>query len=162
MEKQRLLLGVLVLTTGCMQLPSGPSVAVMPAPGKPFDLFVNEEGQCRHYAEQQTGLSPQQGADQSLVTGAGVGTVVGAAAGTAIGAAVGHVGTGAMIGGATGMFEGSAIGAGNGYRSAYAIQQRYDIAYEQCMYAKGNQIPGFPVVYSPSAVPPPPLMAPPR
>ena len=37
----------------------GPSIAVMPAPGKPFDLFVGEEALCRRYAEQQVAISPQ-------------------------------------------------------------------------------------------------------
>jgi peptidoglycan hydrolase-like protein with peptidoglycan-binding domain len=40
------------------------------------------------------------------------------------------------------------------------IQQRYDVAYSQCMYSKGDQVPGFqPVVAEPApayAPPPPP------
>jgi hypothetical protein len=24
-----------------------------------------------------------------------------------------------------------------------SLQQRYDLAYAQCMYARGNQVPGF-------------------
>jgi hypothetical protein len=58
MRPKALLISVLVIITGCAGVPLGPSVAVMPAPGKPFDLFVSEESLCRHYAEQQVGISP--------------------------------------------------------------------------------------------------------
>jgi len=37
----------LMLLAGCTSVPLGPSVAVMPAPGKPFDLFVQEEAMCQ-------------------------------------------------------------------------------------------------------------------
>jgi hypothetical protein len=148
---------VLIFLAGCAHLPLGPSVAVMPAPGKPFDLFMSEESLCRRYAEQQVGVSPQQAAQTSVVTGAAVGTAIGAAAGGAIGAAVGHPGPGAAAGAGTGLLAGSAAGSNAGYRASWTLQRRYDIAYQQCMYAKGNQVPGFPVTYTP---PPPPPAAP--
>ena len=31
---------------------------------------------------------------------------------------------------------------GGGSDSSWMIQRRYDIAYQQCMYTRGNQIPG--------------------
>ena len=31
---------------GCATAPSGPRVAVMPAPGKPFEVFVEEDKLC--------------------------------------------------------------------------------------------------------------------
>ena len=34
------------------------------------------------------------------------------------------------------------MGSNAGAASEYQLQRRYDIAYQQCMYAKGNQIPG--------------------
>lgn len=147
------------LLTGCAQLPLAPSVAVMPAPGKPFDLFMAEESLCRRYAEQQVGLSPQQAVEKNVATGAAAGTAIGAAAGGAIGAAAGHPGPGAAIGAGTGLLAGSAAGTSAGYGASWTLQRRYDIAYQQCMYAKGNQIPGFPAVYTP---PPPPPPSPPR
>jgi len=161
MRPNAILISVLVLLTGCAELPLGPSVAVMPAPGKPFDLFVSEEAICRHYAEQQVGISPQQATKNSTVTGAVAGTALGAAAGGAIGAAVGHPGPGAAVGAGTGLLTGSAVGANAGYGASWTIQRRYDIAYQQCMYAKGNQIPGFPAAYTlapplPSRPSPPP------
>ena len=33
----------LVLLGACAQIPNGPSVAVMPPPGKPFDLLVDDD-----------------------------------------------------------------------------------------------------------------------
>ena len=106
MRPKAILISVLVLLTGCAEVPLGPSVAVMPAPGKPFDLFVSEEGLCRSYADQQVGISPQQALQNSTVTGAVAGTALGAAAGGAIGAAVGSPGPGAAIGAGTGLLTG--------------------------------------------------------
>ena len=40
------------LLAACAQIPNGPSVAVMPPPGKPFDLFVADDHLCRGYATQ--------------------------------------------------------------------------------------------------------------
>src|SRR2546425_1249536 len=44
-----------VLLAACAQIPNGPSVAVMPPPGKPFDLFVADDQLCRNYATQAIG-----------------------------------------------------------------------------------------------------------
>ena len=41
----------------------------------------------------------------------------------------------------------------------WAVQMRYDNAYMQCMYLKGNQVPGFAGTYR-RAVPPPPSYTP--
>ena len=109
MRPQAILISVLVILMGCAGVPLGLSVAVMPAPGKPFDLFVSEESICRHYAEQQVGISPQQATQNSTATGAVAGTALGAAAGGAIGAAVGHPGPGAAVGAGTGLLTGSAL-----------------------------------------------------
>jgi hypothetical protein len=59
-----------------------------------------------------------------------------------------------------GLLFGLASGSDAGYAGGYALQRRYDTAYEQCMYAKGNQIPGFAPYYAPAA-PPPPASVPP-
>jgi hypothetical protein len=146
-------ISALVVLAGCAQLPLGPSVAVMPTPGKPFDLFVGEEALCRHYADQQVGISPQQAVANSTITGAAAGAALGAAAGGAIGAAFGSPGPGAAVGAGTGLLTGSAVGANAGYGASWTIQRRYDIAYQQCMYAKGNQIPGFPTAYATPPLP---------
>lgn len=36
-------LTLLALLAGCASLPDGPRVAVMPAPNKPFDVFVADD-----------------------------------------------------------------------------------------------------------------------
>ena len=50
-----------------------------------------------------------------------------------------------------GLLAGSAIGAGESSRSGYrCFRRRYDVAYEQCMYAKGNLLPGQRIPYNAS------------
>jgi hypothetical protein len=92
-----LLLGLL---SACTVLPTGPNVLVLPAVGKPMDLFQVEESECRAYAQQQLRGAPAQAASTTV------------------------------------------------------LQVQYDRAYVQCMYAKGNVVPGM---GTPGAsVPPPP------
>lgn len=148
----------LILLSACATLPNGPRVAVMPAPGKPFDLFVAEDRQCRAFAEQSIGTAPQDLAAQNVVNNAVVGTAVGAAVG-----ALGGGGRGAATGAAVGMVAGTASGAGQANYAGADAQRRYDIAYQQCMYAKGNQLPGYgyrqapaPTSATPYYYPPPP------
>ena len=133
---------ILIGLSGCATMPLGPRVAVMPAVGKPLDVFVGDDHSCRSFAEYQTGGSAQEAADNSLVNSGLVGTVIGAAAGTAIGALAGNIGVGAIAGAGLGALQGTAMGAEAGYHSGRAVQQQYDIAYQQCMYAKGNQVAG--------------------
>ena len=96
-----LLLG-LGLLSACTVAPTGPNVLVLPAVGKPMDVFQAEEGECRSYAQQQLGGTPEQTA------------------------------------------------------STRWLQVRYDRAYVQCMYAKGNVVPGVVVAPGASMAPPPP------
>ena len=138
-----------VVASGCATIPTGPSVMVLPGSGKPFEQFQADDGLCRQWALQQCGIPPGDAATQSGVTSAVVGTVVGAALGAAIGAAAGNPALGAGVGAGAGLLGGSAIGANTAYASGTAVQQRYDIAYQQCMYAKGNQIPA--IVQAPRA-----------
>ena len=156
-----LLLFAAVVLSGCATMPTGPMVPVLPGPGKPFEVFMADDTLCRQWAQQQIGgASPSQTANQNLATGATVGTLVGAAMGAAIGAATGNVAAGAAIGGGAGLLGGTATGSNAGAASEYQLQRRYDIAYQQCMYAKGNQIPGVgrrpSRLYAPPPPPPPP------
>ncbi len=132
---------VLVLA-GCATIPTGPSVMVLPPPGKPFEQFQADDAICRQWAAQQIGVTPQEAANQSTATGAIVGTAVGAGLGAAIGSVSGSAGAGAAIGAASGLLVGTATGANEGRIYGWRAQRRYDIAYLQCMYAMGNQIPG--------------------
>ncbi len=149
---------MLLVVAGCASLPTGPSVRVMPAPGKTWEQFQADDAVCRNWSARQTGLSPQQAAGQDTVTGAAVGSVIGAGVGAVLGAASGNPGAGAAIGAGSGLLLGTAAGANAGELSGWEAQQRYDIAYEQCMYARGNQVPGVTVTRTRRflSVPPPP------
>lgn len=128
----------------CATMPSGPSVMSLPGDNKSFEEFRTDDAACRQYAyEQIGGVTAQQAAQKSATTSAVVGTVLGAAAGAAIGSASGDMGAGAAIGGGAGLLYGSAVGSSYAYGSYYEAQRRYDHAYLQCMYAKGNQVPGY-------------------
>jgi uncharacterized protein YcfJ len=140
--------------TGCATIPVGPSVAVMPGPGKPFDQFNADNAICKEFANQQIGANPNDVAREQVVTGAAAGAVLGAASGALMGH--GHDSPAGPMAGA-GLIVGSAAGANAANQSTMTLQRRYDIAYQQCMYAKGNQIPGYasPRIISPPPPPPP-------
>lgn len=141
---------------GCATVPTGPSVMVLPPSDKPFEEFQADDAACRQYAyESVGGVTGQQAAQNAAVSSAVVGTALGAGAGALIGSASGNVGAGAAIGAGTGLILGSAAGTGYASGSYYEMQRRYDIAYMQCMHAKGNLIPGV-RRSRPQRTPPPP------
>jgi hypothetical protein len=41
---------VLASLTACVSAPTGPTVAIMPREGKPFEVFQQEDQQCRGFA----------------------------------------------------------------------------------------------------------------
>ena len=155
------ILGATMLIAACATLPSGPSVVVMPGTGKTFDAFQADDRSCRAFSHSQAGgKTAQQAATESVQKSA----LTGAALGAAFGAAVGG-GEGAAVGAASGLLVGGAVGNSAGLASAGAVQQQYDAAFIQCMYAKGNRVPVSGQLaneYSKAAYPPPPpLTAPP-
>ncbi|MBE0619080.1 MAG: hypothetical protein IH605_00655 [Burkholderiales bacterium] len=130
------LASVLVLGA-CASLPPGPSVQSLPGSGKTFDQFRADDADCRSYASTQSGgQNANDAAVDSGVRSAAVGTVLGALAGAALG---GHHGAG--VGAGVGLLAGGVAGTSAGQESAYTVQQRYDNAYVQCMYAKGERVP---------------------
>jgi phage tail tape-measure protein len=151
----------LLVLGACTTIPNGPSVMVMPGAGKSFDQFRADDADCRQYAQSQIGgATANDAAITSGMESAAVGTAVGALAGAAMG---GHQGAGAGAG--VGLLAGSAMGANAGQASGNALQRRYDIAYMQCMYAKGDSVPASPQSTSGrqrrSSMPPQPYTAPP-
>ncbi len=152
---------MLLVLSGCATLPTGPSVMVLPAPGKPFDVFRSEDATCRMYASQQIGMSPQETVNRNTVTDAALGTVLGAGLGAAIGAISGNAGTGAAVGAGSGLLAGTLAGSSSGQVYGWEAQHRYDISYQQCMYAQGNQIPGMVERRSRTYAAPPPPPPPP-
>ena len=128
---------------GCATVPTGPNVMVMPGPQKTFDQFQADQASCQQYASASIGgSSAAANAQTSAADSAVVGTLLGAAAGAAIGAATGNAGAGRHGVPAPGLLFGSAAGANAAGYSYADSQRRYDIAYSQCMYARGNQLPG--------------------
>ena len=145
--------------TACATVPTGPSVMVLPPTGKSFEQFQTEDYICQQWARQQIGLSPQETVNRNTATSAVVGTAIGAGLGAAIGSVSGDMGSGAAIGAGTGLLFGTASGAESGRLYGWEAQHRFDIAYMQCMYAKGNLIPGVTTrsrQMQPTIPPPPP------
>lgn len=144
-----LLLGAAVLLlSACAHVPTGPGVGVMPAPGKPLEVFRQDDRTCRAFAARSVGTDASDASTTSLLESAALGTGLGAAAGALIGG-----GRGAGEGAAFGALAGTAVGASEANKTGRTIQHRYDIAYEQCMYSHGNLLPG----QSASSYVPPPL-----
>ncbi len=142
------------LLSACAQMPVGPSVAVMPAPNKPFDVFIEDDTLCRAWAARNVGSDGQNQAANQMAATTVTGVVLGALAGAAI-----DGNRGAGNGAAAGLILGAGVGANQGNAVAWNAQVRYDGAYQQCMYAKGNVVPGYypaGVVYSAAPNPPPP------
>jgi hypothetical protein len=137
-----------LLLAACAQTPMGPTVAVMPSPGKPFGEFQADNAMCKQHAEQAV-AGQAENANWRGVGAAALTTALGAGLGAAIGG-----GRGAGIGAASGALGGAGIGAMTSDNANMTIQQRYDVAFSQCMYARGNQVPGF-VPNAPVAAPPP-------
>ena len=134
---------------GCAATPMGPMVQVMPGPGKPFAEFQADDASCRNFAAGQV-AGQAQAVNQNAVGGAVLGTVLGAGLGAAIGG-----GRGAAIGAASGAGLGTAYGANATAYQQGGIQMQYDGAYAQCMYSRGDQVPGYapPVSYAPASYP---------
>lgn len=120
---------------GCAPMPVGPTVAVMPAPNKPFEIFMQDDQLCRGWAAHAIGQPGYDAAAQQLVGSTVTGAVIGALAGAAVG---GHhsAGTGAAVG----TLIGGTVGANQSAVTGWNAQRSYDIAYQQCMYSKGNVV----------------------
>jgi hypothetical protein len=162
-------LGAALVLGACASVPSGPSVLVLPGSNKSFEQFRADEQDCRQYASSQLGgTTPDQAAIDSAAKSAVVGTAIGAVAGGIIDGR-----SGAAFGAGTGLLFGSMAGAGASQSSARNAQWRYDVGYQQCMYAKGHKVPvaasqsrtepGRPRrgAYPPPPPPPPPGSPPP-
>src|SRR5579859_4420548 len=159
MKRSSCIAGVtaLAMLAGCATPPMGPMVGVLPGPNKAPQAFQDDDMTCRGYAQQMT-AGQAQAANNQAVGSAVLGTVLGAGLGAAIGG-----GRGAAIGAAGGAVAGTAYGANGSQYAQGGIQRQYDVAYQQCMYSRGNQVAGYgggPRAYGPPpqqgyAAPPP-------
>lgn len=119
------------LLGGCATEPLGPTVPVMPAQGKSMETFQQDEGYCEQYANERATGKVKQANDNELRNG-----VIGAALGAGLGALAGDT-KGAIAGGIIGGVLGGS--SGSGY-DQHRVQRTYDVAYAQCMTARGNDV----------------------
>jgi len=138
-RRARPLAGALALASlvlaACAPMPVAPTVAVMPGANKPFEVFMQDDQLCRGWAAHSVGQPGNDAAAQQFVGS----TVAGAVIGGLIGAAVGdHRSAG--VGAAMGTLVGATAGANQSAAVGWNAQRSYDIAYQQCMYSKGNVV----------------------
>lgn len=163
---------LLLALGGCVTAPTAPAVMTLPGQYKPLDQFQFDDLDCRNYANAT--ISGQVKAANDAAAANALGTaLLGAAAGAAFGSWSGQAGEGAAIGAGVGALLAGAASANQGNAVAYDLQRRFDAAYLQCMYARGNQVPapaGAPPVTrypappassAPAQYPPPASMTPP-
>lgn len=138
----------MLLLTGCVTTPEGPSFEAMPGRGKSFDAFNRDDYDCQRYAANRV-----QGRIEAANNRQAGNTIIGTALGAGLGAAVGDT-KGAIIGGTAGGLVGTA--ASNPDYKQYGVQRAYDAAYAQCMTSRGNDVPMAAPYYRGRGYPPPP------
>lgn len=117
---------------GC-SLHSRPNVVVYPKENQSAIQVARDKGDCRAWAEEESGFSPTEETVKDAGVGAALGALGGAAAGAIIGGAVGSPGKGAAVGAAVGGVSGAGIGGTSGYVDNW---EQYDRAYAVCMEAR--------------------------
>ena len=138
---------------GCVSAPMGPTAYASPGRNKSPAAFQQDEQMCEDYAGQRTAGQAEAENNKAIGT-----ALIGTALGAGLGAAVGG-GHGAGIGAASGAVVGTAVGANQSNRAQWSLQQRYNVAYLECMQSHGNSVPpeGWPPgYYAPGYAPPPP------
>lgn len=142
---------------GCVTPPMGPTIPSNPGPNKTFAAYQQDEVFCEDYASHRVAGQADAANDRAFGS-----ALLGTALGAGLGAAVGG-GRGAGIGAASGAVVGTAVGANQSQHAQWSLQQRYNIAYGECMTAHGNQVPGgyYPPGYYPPPPPPPGYYPPP-
>jgi outer membrane lipoprotein SlyB len=158
----------LLALQGCAVSPAGPSVLVLPGVHKTQAQFQADQASCHQQAQAHVAPSVEAVNNQAAAT-----AVVGTAIGAAIGALMGYGGYGgyghyanqaAAWGAGAGLMYGGAVGSSSSQASSFALQQRYDNAFAQCMVLLGHQMPGLASYRrtAPAIPPPPPGYPPPN
>jgi hypothetical protein len=130
-------LALVATLAACVAPPAGPTIPVVPGPGKSFAAFSTDQQGCMQYASAQTTQGAYAANNQAFGT-----ALIGTALGAGLGAAVGG-GHGAAIGAASGAALGTVAGAGGASYAQMSLQQQYDVVYAECMMAHGNRVPNF-------------------
>lgn len=146
---------------GCAVAPTAPSVMVLPGSQKSTEQFRADSAACQEQARALLS-NDAQAANNQAVTNAALGTVIGAAAGALLGQGSYNPSAAAGWGAGTGLLIGSTVAGGNSQAASYSMQRRFDIAYVQCMYQSGHQVPGQVSYTRPALTAPPPNYPPPN
>ncbi len=155
-----LIAAVALVLSACAVAPTAPSVMVLPGSQKTASQFQADSDACQQQA-QALFANEAQAANNQAGTNVVVGTVIGAAAGALLGQGSYNPSAVAGWGAGAGLLIGSTAAGGSSQYASYSMQQRFDIAYMQCMYLRGNQVPGQ-VTYRRQAMVPPPNYPPPN
>jgi len=139
---KKLLLLLLLVMVGCatVQQPGPSSNSAVIPQGRDFETFRSDDQICRQWANEKIG-HPDANNGSILGSTTLATTLLGSASGALIGAASGSAGVGLAIGTAAGLLAGPVLGSTQAGANSQEMQRRYDIAYGQCMYSKGNNVP---------------------
>jgi uncharacterized protein YcfJ len=153
--------GLALALGGCATTPTAPNVMVLPGSQKSPDQFQADANFCQQQAQALL-ANDAQAANNQAVANAAIGTFIGAVAGALIGQGSYNPSAAAGWGAGTGLLIGSTVGGGNSQAASYSLQQRFDVAYMQCMYQRGNQVPGQVSYRRQAAIMPAPNQPPPN
>ena len=157
-----LAVGAALTLAGCAVTPTAPTVMVLPGAQTSQAQFQADSMECQQQAQAML-AGKAEAANEQAAANVVVGTVIGAAVGALMGHGSYYPSDAVAWGAGTGLLIGSAAAGGSSQASSYSLQQRFNVAYVQCMYLRGNQVPGQvrPRRLAP-AVPPPPNYPPPN
>jgi hypothetical protein len=120
---------------GCSSAVQSPTVVVAPAQDKSPSAFAADNSTCTAVATQQ-GEAAKNSANMQIAGSAVMNAAFSAGNSVAAGARGSMVAANAATGALT-----SAIASGQAAQAT--LQRRFDLAYAECMYARGNSLPGF-------------------
>ena len=155
--------GVALTLTGCAVAPTAPTVMVLPGTQSSPIQFQADSFACQRQAQALLAGAVQSANDQAAANIV-VGTMMGAAVGALMGQGYYHGSDSVAWGAGTGLLIGGAAAGGSSQAASYSLQQRFNIAYVQCMYQRGHQVPGWVRTrqQAPAVPPPPPNYPPPN
>lgn len=120
---------------GCVPTVTAPTVAVTPGPGKSPSDFAVDNSACAAQANQQI-AEARTAANGQIAGTALLNAALGASNSAAAGATKSAVAANAAAGAVT-----AAIASEQAAQAT--LQRQFDIAYSECVYAKGDIVPGF-------------------
>jgi hypothetical protein len=125
----------LIVLAGCVPQTMAPTVVVTPGPSKSAADFGADHTACAAQANER--MAPViQAANNQIVGNALLGAAFGGGSTAAAGGSNSAVGATAAAGA-------TIAGAANAQTAQATLQQQFNVAYSQCMYAKGDIVPGM-------------------